>query len=133
MFKKNIDILIIILNIIFFSYYSIQLLIFTDEFAMSNLGFFNHAVAGLSEIIGLIFTTFIIAYIIIIFRGIEKQLPMIFLIFTFQILAALNFWRYVFTNSPGETSINIIISNAIFFTIISFINLIFILKNLKQL
>tara|TARA_B100000609_G_C17144920_1_gene397615 strand:- start:653 stop:1054 length:402 start_codon:yes stop_codon:yes gene_type:complete len=133
MFKKNIDILIIILNIIFFSYYAIQLLIFTDEFATNNLGFFNHAVAGLSEIIGLIFTTFVIAYIIIIFRGIEKQFPFILLIFIFQILVALNFWRYVLTNSPGETSINIITSNAIFFSIISFVNLIFILKNLKQL
>ena len=133
MFKKNIDILIIILNIIFFSYYAIQLLIFTDEFATNNLGFFNHAVAGLSEIIGLIFTTFVIAYIIIIFRGIEKQFPLISLIFIFQILVALNFWRYVLTNSPGETSINIITSNAIFFSIISFVNLIFILKNLKQL
>jgi len=58
MFKKNIDILIIILNIIFFSYYAIQLLIFTDEFALNNLGFFNHAVAGLSEIIGIIFLAF---------------------------------------------------------------------------
>ena len=133
MFKKNIDILIIILNIIFFSYYAIQLLIFTDEFATNNLGFFNHAVAGLSEIIGLIFTTFVIAYIIIIFRGIEKQFPFILLIFIFQILVALNFWRYVLTESPGETSINIITSNAIFFSIISFVNLIFILKNLKQL
>ena len=133
MFKKNIDILIIILNIIFFSYYAIQLLIFTDEFATNNLGFFNHAVAGLSEIIGLIFTTFVIAYIIIIFRGIDKQFPLILLIFIFQILVALNFWRYVLTNSPGETSINIITSNAIFFSIISFVNLIFILKNLKQL
>ena len=133
MLKKNIDILIIILNIIFFSYYAIQLLIFTDEFATNNLGFFNHAVAGLSEIIGLIFTTFVIAYIIIIFRGIEKQFPFILLIFIFQILVALNFWRYVLTESPGETSINIITSNAIFFSIISFVNLIFILKNLKQL
>mgnify|MGYP001246404988 FL=1 len=133
MFKKNIDNLIIIINIIFFSYYAIQLLIFTDEFATNNLGFFNHAVAGLSEIIGLIFTTFVIAYIIIIFRGIEKQFPFILLIFIFQILVALNFWRYVLTNSPGETSINIITSNAIFFSIISFVNLIFILKNLKQL
>ena len=81
MFKKNIDNLIIILNIIFFSYYAIQLLIFTDEFAMNNLGFFNHAVAGLSEIVGIIFVTFVLAYIIIMFRGIEKQLPFIFSIF----------------------------------------------------
>ena len=61
MFKKNIDNLIIIINIIFFSYYAIQLLVFTDEFALNNLGFFNHAVAGLSEIIGIIFISFVIA------------------------------------------------------------------------
>ena len=89
MFKKNIDNLIIIINIIFFSYYGIQLLVFTDEFALNNLGFFNHAVAGLSEIIGIIFVTFVIAYVIMIFRGIEKQLPFIFLIFTFQLFCLL--------------------------------------------
>ena len=133
MFKKNIDNLIIIINIIFFSYYGIQLLVFTDEFALNNLGFFNHAVAGLSEIIGIIFVTFIIAYVIMIFRGIEKQLPFIFLIFTFQLLASLNFWRYVFTNSPGETSLNIITMNAILFSFVSVVNFLFILKNLKKI
>ena len=122
MFKKNIDNLIIIINIIFFSYYGIQLLVFTDEFALNNLGFFNHAVAGLSEIIGIIFVTFVIAYVIMMFRGIEKQLPFIFLIFTFQLLASLNFWRYVFTNSPGETSLNIITMNAILFSFVSVVN-----------
>tara|TARA_Y100001947_G_scaffold51281_1_gene42672 strand:+ start:287 stop:688 length:402 start_codon:yes stop_codon:yes gene_type:complete len=133
MFKKNIDNLIIIINIIFFSYYAIQLLVFTDEFALNNLGFFNHAVAGLSEIIGIIFVTFVIAYVIMIFRGIEKQLPFIFLIFTFQLLASLNFWRYVFTNSPGETSLNIITMNAILFSFVSVVNFLFILKNLKKI
>ena len=133
MFKKNIDNLIIIINIIFFSYYAIQLLVFTDEFALNNLGFFNHAVAGLSEIIGIIFVTFVIAYVIMMFRGIEKQLPFIFLIFTFQLLASLNFWRYVFTNSPGETSLNIITMNAILFSFVSVVNFLFILKNLKKI
>ena len=133
MFKKNINNLIIIINIIFFSLYSIQLLVFTDEFALNNLGFFNHAIAGLSEIIGIIFVTFVIAYVIIIFRGIEKQLPFIFLIFTFQLLASLNFWRYVFTNSPGETSLNIITINAIFFSFLSAVNFLFILKNIKKI
>ena len=133
MFKKNINNLIIIINIIFFSLYSIQLLVFTDEFALNNLGFFNHAVAGLSEIIGIIFVTFVIAYVIMIFRGIEKQLPFIFLIFTFQLLASLNFWRYVFTNSPGETSLNIITMNAILFSFVSVVNFLFILKNLKKI
>ena len=133
MFKKNINNLIIIINIIFFSYYAIQLLIFTDEFALNNLGFFNHAVAGLSEIVGIIFLAFVLAYIIIIFRGIEKQLPFIFLIFVFQALVSLNFWRYVFTNSPGEIDIKTIMINAIIFSLISILNLIFIYRNLKKI
>ena len=133
MFKKNIDNLIIIINIIFFSYYAIQLLVFTDEFALNNLGFFNHAVAGLSEIIGIIFISFVIAYTIIIFRGAEKQLPFIFVIFLFQLLAALNFWRYVLTDSPGETSLKVITINAILFSILSVLNFLFILRNLKKI
>ena len=133
MFKKNIDNLIIIINIIFFSYYGIQLLVFTDEFALNNLGFFNHAVAGLSEIIGIIFISFVIAYTIIIFRGAEKQLPFMFVIFLFQLLAALNFWRYVLTDSPGETSLNVITINAILFSILSVLNFLFILRNLKKI
>ena len=130
---KKIDVFIIIINIIFFAYYAIQLLVFTDEFAINNLGFFNHAVAGLSEIIGIIFTTFIIALLIIIFRGLEKQLPLISIITLFQILAALNFWRYVFTDSPGETNLNIITANAIVFSIISCLNLILISKNINKI
>ncbi len=133
MFKKNIDNLIIIINIIFFSYYAIQLLVFTDEFALNNLGFFNHAVAGLSEIIGIIFISFVIAYTIIIFRGAEKQLPFMFVIFLFQLLAALNFWRYVLTDSPGETSLKVITINAILFSILSILNFLFILRNLKKI
>ena len=132
MFKK-IDILIIIINIIFFSYYSIQLLLFTDEFAINNLGFFNHAVAGLSEVLGIIFITFIIGFVIIFFRDFRKQLPFLLSIFIFQLLAALNFWRYVFTNSPGETSVNIITSNAIIFSIMVLFNLLLLGKNFTKL
>ena len=130
---KKIDLFIIIINIIFFSYYATQLLVFTDEFAINNLGFFNHAIAGLSEIIGIIFITFIIALLIIVFRGLEKQLPLISIITLFQILAALNFWRYVFTDSPGETNLNIITANAIVFSIISCLNLILISKNISKI
>ena len=130
---KKIDLFIIIINIIFFAYYATQLLVFTDEFAINNLGFFNHAVAGLSEIIGIIFTTFIIALLIIVFRGLEKQLPLISIITLFQILAALNFWRYVFTDSPGETNLTIITINALFFSIMSCLNLILISKNIKEI
>ena len=132
MFKK-IDILIIIINIIFFSYYSIQLLLFTDEFAINNLGFFNHAVAGLSEVLGIIFITFIIGFVVIIFRDFRKQLPFLLSIFIFQLLTALNFWRYVFTNSPGETSLNIITSNAIIFSIMVLFNLLLLGKNFTKL
>ena len=130
---KKVDILIVIINIIFFTYFAIQLIIFTDEFAINNLGFFNHAVAGLSEIIGIIFITFIIALSIIVFRGLERQLPFILIIFLFQFLAALNFWRYVFTDSPGETNLNTITINAVTFSIISFLNLILISKNINKI
>ena len=131
--NKKVDILIVIINIIFFAYFAIQLIIFTDEFAINNLGFFNHAVAGLSEIIGIIFITFIIALSIIVFRGLERQLPFILIIFLFQFLAALNFWRYVFTDSPGETNLNTITINAVIFSIISFLNLILISKNINKI
>ena len=130
---KKVDILIVIINIIFFAYFAIQLIIFTDEFSINNLGFFNHAVAGLSEIIGIIFITFIIALSIIVFRGLERQLPFILIIFLFQFLAALNFWRYVFTDSPGETNLTIITINALFFSIMSCLNLILISKNINEI
>ena len=130
---KIIDISIILVNLLFFSYYSIQLLIFTDEFALNNLGFFNHAVAGLSEVLGIIFLTFVIGFIIIFFKGIEKQLPFIFSIFILQLLASLNFWRYVLTDSPGETSIKVITINAIIFSLVSFLSLIMIINNIRKL
>ena len=131
--NKKIDILIIVINIFFFTYYSIQLLVFTDEFAQANLGFFNHAVAGLSEIIGIIFITFVIGLIIILFRNIEKQLPIFLSILIFQLACSINFWRYVFTNSPGETNIEIITTNAYLFSIITLFTSIFILRNYYRL
>tara|TARA_B100000614_G_scaffold145172_1_gene129099 strand:- start:464 stop:880 length:417 start_codon:yes stop_codon:yes gene_type:complete len=131
--NKKIDILIIVINIFFFSYYSIQLLVFTDEFAQENLGFFNHAVAGLSEIIGIIFITFVIGLIIILFRNIEKQLPIFLSILIFQLACSINFWRYVFTNSPGETNIEIITTNAYLFSIITLFTSILILRNYYKL
>ncbi len=131
--NKKIDILIIIMNIFFFSYYSIQLLVYTDEFALANLGFFNHAIAGLSEILGIIFLTFVIGLIIILFRNIEKQLPIFLSIFVFQIACSINFWRYVITNSPGETHIKIITTNAFFFTIIAIFTGILIFKSYNKL
>ncbi len=109
-------------NIIFFIYYAIQLLVFTDEFAIKNLGFFNHAVAGLSEIIGIIFLSFSLGLIIIILTKIEGQFPLMLTIFFIQFIISINFWRYVLTNSPGETDLQIITNNAIIFTIVSIIS-----------
>ena len=131
--NKKIDILIIIMNIFFFSYYSIQLLVFTDEFALANLGFFNHAIAGLSEILGTIFLTFIIGLIIILSRNIEKQLPILLSIFVFQLACAINFWRYVVTDSPGETNIEIITINACIFSIITIFTGLLIFRNYNKL
>ena len=131
--NKKIDILIIIMNIFFFSYYSIQLLFFTDEFASANLGFFNHAIAGLSEILGIIFLTFVIGLVIILLRNIDKQLPIFLSIFIFQLACSINFWRYVFTNSPGETNIEIITTNAYLFTIIALFTGILIIRSYNKL
>ena len=119
--NKKIDILIIIINIFFFLYFAVQLLVFTDEFARDNLGFFNHAVAGLSEIIGIIFVTFSIGLVTILFRGLDRQLPVFFSIFVFQLVCSINFWRYVITDSPGETNIEVITSNAYIFSAITFL------------
>ena len=130
--SKKIDILIIIMNIFFFTYYAIQLLVFTDEFALANLGFFNHAVAGLSEIIGIIFITFVVSLILILFRNVEKQLPILLCIFIFELATSINFWRYVLTDSPGETDLNIIANNAIFFSVITSFTIILIIKNYKK-
>ena len=66
MFKEK-KLFFVLINIIFFTYYSVQLLIFTDEFAIKNIGFFNHAVAGLSELLGIIFAALSIVLIIIFF------------------------------------------------------------------
>ena len=133
MFKKNIDILIIILNIIFFSYYAIQLLIFTDEFAMNNLGFFNHAVAGLSEIIGIIFLALSISIIYVWKNKINGQLPLFLSILLIQVLIFFNFLRYIYTDSPGETTIESIILNAFIFLIGGLNNFFFILINFRKL
>jgi len=130
---KKINNLLILLNIIFLLYYSIQLLVFTDEFAINNLGYYNHAIAGLSEIIGIIFLVFSITLFIILKRGLKKQFPIFFTIILIQILILINFLKYIFTNSPGETSINSIQFNAFIFFIGVIISGIFIIINLDEL
>ena len=118
--KNRINLCLIGVNIIFLLYYSLQLLIFTDEFALKNIGFFNHAVAGLSEIIGIIFFSLAVGLTFMLIKGLKNQLPLLITILLMQITIALNFWRYVLTNSPGETSINAITFNALIFSLSGF-------------
>ena len=120
------------INILFFLYFSIQLLVFTDEFAKENIGFFNHAVAGLAEVIGIIFFSFFLALIIIFIKGIEKQFPFFLTIFLTQFIIAINFWRYVLTNSPGESNLDTITFNAIVFSVISLISFYFLISIKKK-
>jgi len=118
--KNRINLCLIGVNIIFLLYYALQLLIFTDEFALKNIGFFNHAVAGLSEIIGIIFLSLAVGLTFMLIKGLRNQLPLLTTILIMQISIALNFWRYVLTNSPGETSINVITFNALIFSLSGF-------------
>ena len=118
--KNRINLCLIGVNIIFLLYYALQLLIFTDEFALKNIGFFNHAVAGLSEIIGIIFFSLAVGLSFMLIKGLKNQLPLLITILLMQITIALNFWRYVLTNSPGETSINVITFNALIFSLSGF-------------
>ena len=126
--ELKINYFLLILNIFFLLYFSFQLLVFTDEFSIKNIGFFNHAVAGLSEIIGVIFFCLAIGLGIIVFRGANNQLPLLTTVFLMQIIISLNFWRYVITDNPGETSINIIMFNAFVFSLMSFSMLILIIR-----
>ena len=130
---NKINLVLFLFNIIFLLYYSFQLLIFTDEFALNNIGFFNHAVAGLAEIIGIIFFCLAIGLILILFRGADNQLPLLSTIFLMQIILSLNFWRYVITDSPGETSIDIIMFNAYVFSVMSFLMLMLITRLKKYI
>ena len=116
---KKIDLFILSINILFFIYYSFQLLVFTDEFALRNIGAFNHAIAGLSEILGIILFSLSLALILIFLKNYSNQIPLYLTIFTFEFLVSLNLWRYVFTNSPGNTSIEIIMLNAFVFSLAS--------------
>ena len=125
--------LLIILNILFLLYYSFQLLIYTDEFALNNLGSFNHAIAGLSEVVGIIFLSLAISLFIILKKSINGQLPLFLTIFLIQLLIFINFLRYIFTDSPGETTIESITFNSILFLLGLVNSIIFISRNYKLL
>ena len=131
--KNFINLSLIVTNIIFLLYYSFQLIIFTDEFAMQNIGFFNHAVAGLSEIIGIIFFSLAIGLIFIFIKGVKNQLPFLITVLLIQSIISLNFWRYVLTDSPGEIDINTITINALLFSLAGLSMLILLLRQKKDL
>ena len=124
---------LLLLNIFFLLYYSFQLLVYTDEFALKNLGIFNHAIAGLSEIIGIIFLALSISIIYVWKNKINGQLPLFLSILLIQVLIFFNFLRYIYTDSPGETTIESIILNALIFLIGGINNCFFILINFRKL
>ena len=124
---------LLLLNISFLLFYSFQLLVYTDEFALKNLGIFNHAVAGLSEIIGIIFLALSISIIYVWKNKINGQLPLFLSILLIQVLIFFNFLRYIYTDSPGETTIESIILNAFIFFITGLVNFLFILINFRKL
>ena len=130
---KKINNILLLLNIFFLLYYSFQLLVYTDEFALKNLGIFNHAVAGLSEIIGIIFLALSISIIYVWKNKINGQLPLFLSILLIQVLIFFNFLRYIYTDSPGETTIESIILNAFIFLIGVLNNCFFILINFRKL
>ncbi len=124
---------LLILNIFFLLFYSVQLLVYTNEFALKNLGIFNHAIAGLSEIIGIIFLALSISIIYVWKNKINGQLPLFLSILLIQVLIFFNFLRYIFTDSPGETTIETISVNAFIFLIGGVGNFLFIVINFKNL
>ena len=124
---------LLILNIFFLLFYSVQLLVYTDEFALKNLGIFNHAIAGLSEIIGIIFLALSISIIYVWKNKVNGQLPLFLSILLIQVLIFFNFLRYIFTDNPGETTIESISVNAFIFLIGGVGNFLFIVINLKKL
>ena len=124
---------LLLLNIFFLLYYAIQLLVYTDKFALNNLGIFNHAVAGLSEIIGIIFLSLLISIIYVWKKNINGQLPLFLSILLIQVLILLNFLRYIFSDSPGETTIESIALNASIFFLGGLVNSLFIIINFRNL
>ena len=124
---------LLILNIFFLLFYSVQLLVYTDEFALKNLGIFNHAIAGLSEIIGIIFLALSISIIYVWKNKVNGQLPLFLSILLIQVLIFFNFLRYIFTDNPGETTIESISVNAFIFLIGGVGNFLFIVINFKKL
>ena len=132
-YPDRLSLIFISIYIILLLYYSIQLLVYTDEFAISNLGSFNHSIAGLCEIIGIIFISLSIGLFLTIIFSPKLQMIIYITVLIMQIFITLNFWRYILTDSPGESNIDTITNNALIFSLMSILLIITIFRLRKHL
>ena len=127
-YPDRLSLIFISIYIILLLYYSIQLLVYTDEFAINNLGSFNHSIAGLCEIIGIIFISLSIGLFLTIIFSPKLQMIIYITVLIMQIFITLNFWRYILTDSPGESNIDTITNNALIFSLMSILLIITIFR-----
>ena len=132
-YPDRLSLFFISIYIILLLYYSVQLLVYTDEFAINNLGSFNHSIAGLCEIIGIIFISLSIGLFLTIIFSPKLQMIIYITVLIMQIFITLNFWRYILTDSPGESDIDTITNNALIFSIMSILLIITIFRLRKYL
>ena len=132
-YPDRLSLIFISIYIILLLYYSIQLLVYTDEFAINNLGSFNHSIAGLCEIIGIIFISLSIGLFLTIIFSPKLQMIIYITVLIMQIFITLNFWRYILTDSPGESNIDTITNNALIFSLMSILLIITIFRLRKYL
>ena len=132
-YPDRLSLIFILIYIILLLYYSIQLLVYTDEFAINNLGSFNHSIAGLCEIIGIIFISLSIGLFLTIIFSPKLQMIIYITVLIMQIFITLNFWRYILTDSPGESDIDTITNNALIFSLMSILLIITIFRLRKYL
>ena len=127
-YPDRLSLIFISIYILLLLYYSVQLLIYTDEFAINNLGSFNHSIAGLCEIIGIIFISLSIGLFLTIIFSPKLQMIIYITVLIMQIFITLNFWRYILTDSPGESNIDTITNNALIFSLMSILLIITIFR-----
>ena len=84
-YPDRLSLIFISIYIILLLYYSIQLLVYTDEFAINNLGSFNHSIAGLCEIIGIIFISLSIGLFLTIIFSPKLQMIIYITVLIMQI------------------------------------------------
>ena len=132
-YPDRLSLFFISIYIILLLYYSVQLLVYTDEFAINNLGSFNHSIAGLCEIIGIIFISLSIGLFLTIIFSPKLQMIIYITVLIMQIFITLNFWRYILTDSPGESDIDTITNNALIFSLMSILLIITIFRLRKYL